>query len=67
MDGIEYLVGRLQEFLSGVMSDGALKDLVVGGIVGGVGSVIVFCRTYCCCFCSYRCSKIRDIWRGRLS
>ncbi|MCX4358260.1 MAG: ferrous iron transport protein B [Rikenellaceae bacterium] len=42
MDGIEYLVGRLQEFLSGVMSDGALKDLVVGGIVGGVGSVIVF-------------------------
>ncbi len=39
---IEYLVGRLSDFVSGVMREGALKDLLVNGIIGGVGSVIVF-------------------------
>lgn len=42
MDGIEYLVEALQSAISSVMEDGALKDLLVNGIIGGVGSVIVF-------------------------
>ena len=36
------LVGLAGRGISAVMPDGILKDLVVDGIVGGVGSVIVF-------------------------
>ena len=39
---IESGVTLLSQFLDGVMSEGVLKDLIVDGIVGGVGSVIVF-------------------------
>lgn len=42
MDGIEYLVERLQAFLGSVMAEGAFKDLLIGGIIGGLGSVVVF-------------------------
>ncbi len=42
MTGIEYLVSVLQGWLSDVMNDGAFKDLLVNGIIGGIGSVIVF-------------------------
>ncbi|HIS34085.1 MAG TPA: ferrous iron transport protein B [Candidatus Avirikenella pullistercoris] len=42
MMGIEYLIGELQSFLSGTMNDGAFKDLLIDGIIGGIGSVIVF-------------------------
>ena len=39
---IESVVEWLSRMISGVMPDGTLKDLVVDGIIGGVGSVIVF-------------------------
>ena len=39
---IESLFGWLGEAVGGVMSEGALKDLIVDGIIGGVGSVAVF-------------------------
>ncbi len=41
-DWIDAGVGALSEWLGGVMSDGALSDLVIDGIIGGVGGVIVF-------------------------
>lgn len=42
MHWIEWLVDRLSEFVSGSMADGPLKDMIVDGIIGGVGGVIVF-------------------------
>ena len=39
---IEAGVAWLGDRLSGIMSDGMLKDLLVYGIIGGVGSVLVF-------------------------
>lgn len=42
MDWMDWLVGRLGDFVAMNMADGALKDLVVDGIIGGVGAVIVF-------------------------
>ena len=39
---IEAGVNWLAEFVGGLMENGALKDLIVNGIIGGVGSVIVF-------------------------
>lgn len=42
MDWIDSLVGWLGDTVSQSMPDGPLKDLVVDGIIGGVGGVIVF-------------------------
>ncbi len=42
MQWIEWLVEKFSDFVSSTMSGGWLKDLVVDGIVGGVGSVLVF-------------------------
>ncbi|MDE7410724.1 MAG: ferrous iron transport protein B, partial [Paramuribaculum sp.] len=42
MQWIESLVSFLSETINGVMPDGMLKDLIVDGILGGVGGVIVF-------------------------
>ncbi|MBW6497464.1 MAG: ferrous iron transport protein B [Bacteroidales bacterium] len=42
MDWIESGVGVLADWLSGQMSEGPLKDLLINGIVSGVGGVIVF-------------------------
>ena len=42
MEWIETGVGALGEFVDNQMSAGPLKDLLVDGIIGGVGSVIVF-------------------------
>ena len=42
MDWIDGGVAALSNLLQNNMTDGALKDLLVDGIVGGVGSVIVF-------------------------
>jgi ferrous iron transport protein B len=42
MEWIETGVGALSEWMSNTMSDGALKDLLVDGIITGVGGVIVF-------------------------
>jgi ferrous iron transport protein B len=42
MKWIEWLVGILGNFIDIQMSAGPFKDLLINGIVGGVGSVIVF-------------------------
>jgi ferrous iron transport protein B len=42
MEWIENFVGWLGQWISTHMADGILKDLLVDGIIGGVGGVIVF-------------------------
>lgn len=42
MSWIEWLVERFGDFVRANMPEGVLKDMVVDGIIGGVGSVIVF-------------------------
>ncbi|WP_300729583.1 ferrous iron transport protein B [uncultured Bacteroides sp.] len=42
MDWIDAFIGWLGETVGNNMSDGPLKDLIVDGIIGGVGGVIVF-------------------------
>lgn len=42
MGWIEWLVQKFGAFVSSVMPAGWLKDLVTDGIIGGVGSVLVF-------------------------
>lgn len=42
MDWIENGVAMLSELVGGIMPPGPLKDLIADGIIGGVGSVIVF-------------------------
>ena len=42
MQWIQWLVDQVGAFVSSTMSAGWLKDLVVDGIIGGVGSVLVF-------------------------
>ena len=41
-DWIDWLIARLSDFLTFSLPDGMLKDLLVDGVVSGVGSVIVF-------------------------
>ena len=42
MMGIEWMVEQLGNLVNGYMADGPLKDMIVDGIIGGVGGVIVF-------------------------
>lgn len=42
MEWIDAGVGYLGNFLGSIMSEGTLKDLVIDGIIGGVGGVIIF-------------------------
>lgn len=42
MQWIDLFVGKFGEFVAMFMADGWLKDLVVDGIISGVGSVLVF-------------------------
>ena len=42
MKWIEWLVAHVGAFVASVMADGWLKDLIVDGVIGGVGSVLVF-------------------------
>lgn len=42
MMGIEWLVEALGNLVRNTMSEGPLKDMLVDGIIGGVGGVIVF-------------------------
>ena len=42
MQWISWVVDKFGAFVASSMSDGWLKDLVVNGVIGGVGSVLVF-------------------------
>lgn len=42
MMGIEWLVEVMGNLIRDNMSEGPLKDMMIDGIIGGVGGVIVF-------------------------
>ena len=42
MQWIESIVSHFAAFISSVMADGWFKDMIVDGVIGGVGSVLVF-------------------------
>ena len=42
MLGIEWIVEQIGNLISHYMTEGPLKDLIIDGIIGGVGGVIVF-------------------------
>ena len=42
MQWIDWIVAGFGDFISSIMPDGMVKDLVTDGIIGGVGSVLVF-------------------------
>ncbi|MGL5957600.1 MAG: ferrous iron transport protein B [Phocaeicola sp.] len=42
MQGIEWIVEQLGNLIRHYMSEGVLKDMLVEGVIGGVGGVIVF-------------------------
>jgi len=42
MDGIETLFGLIGGWVSAVLPEGLLQSLIVDGLIGGVGSVLVF-------------------------
>ena len=42
MDWIDWCVNQIGQLVNTYMPDGSLKDMIVDGIIGGVGSVIVF-------------------------
>ena len=42
MDGIEVLFGLIGGWIATVLPDGLLQSLIVDGLIGGVGSVLVF-------------------------
>jgi ferrous iron transport protein B len=42
MDWIDSVFGKLGEWVSSVMPEGDLRDLLVNGIIAGVGGVVIF-------------------------
>ena len=42
MEWIDTGVGLLSNWVAGIMNPGALRDLLVDGVIGGVGGVIIF-------------------------
>ena len=42
MRWIEWIVEQFGAFVSSFMADGWLKDMIIDGVIGGVGSVLVF-------------------------
>jgi len=42
MDGIEWIFGEFSTWLSGVLPENWFSDLIVNGIVAGIGGIVVF-------------------------
>ena len=42
MQGVQWLISRAGDLVSAILPDGMLKDLLIDGILGGVGGVIIF-------------------------
>lgn len=51
MEWIEWIVEQIGNFVRTYMSDGPVKDLLVDGIIGGVGGVIVFLPNILILYC----------------
>ena len=65
MDVIDGAVGSLAGLVESVMPEGALRSLVVDGVIGGVGAVVIFLPQILICFCSSRSWKTAATWPGR--
>ncbi|MCE9619028.1 MAG: ferrous iron transporter B [Planctomycetes bacterium] len=50
MDGLDAIFGFASDWLRGVMPDGALRDLLVNGIIGGIAGTVVFLPQICLLF-----------------
>lgn len=59
---IEDGVAWLGEFISTTMPDGPVKDMLVDGVIGGVGAVIVFLPQILILYFFISYMRIRDIW-----
>ncbi len=76
MDGIDATFGAVSEVVSNVMPAGALRSLVVNGILAGIGSVLIFLPQILVLFfflailedCGYmaRAAFLLDRWMGML-
>ena len=65
MQGIEWLVDQLGNLIRNNMAEGPLKDLLIDGIIGGVGGVIVFLPNILIFILFYFYDwKIRGIWHA---
>jgi ferrous iron transport protein B len=63
---IEQIVGVISQGADYLLPEGILKDLIINGIINGVGGVIVFLPNILILFSLSHLWKIPDIWRGRL-
>lgn len=61
--GIGQVIGN---FVRSHMSEGPLKDLLVDGIIGGVGGVIVFLPNILILYMFISFMEDSDIWHVRL-
>ncbi|VAX41943.1 Ferrous iron transport protein B, partial [hydrothermal vent metagenome] len=50
MDWIDTIFGRLGGWLSGVLPEGAIHDLLIDGVLAGVGSTVIFLPQICTLF-----------------
>lgn len=66
MEWIENLVSFIGNLIRSNMSPGPLKDLVVDGIIGGVGGVIVFLPNIVILYFLSHSWKTQAIWPGQL-
>ena len=66
MMGIEWMVEQLGELLRNNMSEGPFKDLLIDGIIGGVGAVIVFLPNILILYFCISIMEDSGIWLVRL-
>lgn len=64
MQGIEWLVDQLGNLIRNNMAEGPLKDLLIDGIIGGVGGVIVFLPNILILYFLFLYWKIQGIWHA---
>jgi len=50
MDGVDWLIAMLGESVSRVLPEGAVRDLLVDGVIAGVGITLVFLPQICLLF-----------------
>ncbi|MBX3355040.1 MAG: ferrous iron transporter B [Phycisphaeraceae bacterium] len=50
MDGIDWLIASLGEAVSTVLPEGAFRDLIIDGVIAGVGIALVFLPQICLLF-----------------
>ena len=63
---IEWLVEQIASLAETFMPAGPLKDLIVDGIIGGVGGLSCSCLIFCFSIFLFRSWKTPDTWRVQL-